>query len=160
MMAYQCDNPAMVIAGDEPDTSRVSEDGCKTGLGVGYDLSKYCLDLLFVWGPGSEGEHVPSGFGVEANAPDNYNDRYIMLMVAYKEESYDSGSIDTDYSGMLLYVDTDSSLTPAAKLLVGHHISSKMITLPTENWLVEGICSANCMGYEGLTDISQVQQTR
>ena len=30
-------------------------------------MNKVCRDLLFVWSPGSEGEKLPDGKGIEAN---------------------------------------------------------------------------------------------
>ena len=34
---------------------------------VGNSVNKVCRDLLFVWSPGSEGEKLPDGKGIEAN---------------------------------------------------------------------------------------------
>ena len=63
-MVQQCDNFELEDY-DEPSTGRVSYDQCRTDLGV-EDLHKMCKDILFVWSPGSEGEALPDGKGIEA----------------------------------------------------------------------------------------------
>ena len=158
IMAYQCDNVAIADENGDPDTNDVSDDGCVTDLGVNYDVSRFCKDPLFAWAPGSEGESLPSGFGVPANAPQSDGDRYVMLVVTYRKSSYDDNDIERDNSGMAIYVSEDSSLTPAAKMLVGHHTSSKLIVMPTPDWTVEGVCSASCTGYSGLSDEASVSK--
>ena len=65
MMVFQCDN-SRINAGDI-DTTKTSTDGCKTDLGV-TNLHKMCENLVFAWSPGSQGEALPSGKGIEAIA--------------------------------------------------------------------------------------------
>ena len=67
MMLYQCDNEAIDDSGETPSSSSsVSEDMCRTGVGV-YGLNTMCQDVLFVWTPGSEGEAFDFGYGITAN---------------------------------------------------------------------------------------------
>ena len=182
MMMYQCDNDAIDQHSDTPDEDGISNDGCRTGVGID-ELNKLCQTVLFSWAPGNEGEALPDGKGVAANAVsektpspqrelrmsiepstlslqpvDGTDLRYYMLLVAYDPVSVADGNVEDDSSGMNLYPAT-GSFEAVGKLLVGHQISSKMIILPSEDWVVEGICSSDCTGASGISesDVSRVR---
>ena len=42
------------------------------------------------------------------------------------------------------------------RLLVGHHISSKMIVMPSKGWTVSGVCSSQCTGMADVSDSDKV----
>ena len=50
-------------------------------------MNKVCRDLLFVWSPGSEGEKLPDGKGVEANkVMDRLRDLGILIHATYNHK--------------------------------------------------------------------------
>ncbi len=165
-----------------PLPSQTSEDGCRTGNGPIENMYKLCQDVLYVYSPGDEGEELPGSYGITANEvwtfsyfvsshaiaantsialppclsfsqADSHGDRYFMLMVVY-DDRYDNTFYDE--SGVRAFVDSGSDYEAASKLVVGHHMSSKMIVLPSEEWVVQGICPSTCTGLVGITDEDEV----
>lgn len=73
-----------------------------------------------------------------------------MLVVAY------SVAVTNDDSGMDLFHGSGSSYAEVGRMMVGHHISSKMIVMPSADWIVRGVCSSKCTGLAELTEATQV----
>jgi hypothetical protein len=71
--------------------------------------------------------------------------RYVMTIVAFSE------TVSSDDSGMDLFWSTTTSLSPVGRMMVGHHISSKLIVMPGKGWKVMGVCSSQCTG---IADVS------
>ena len=63
MLLFQCHNVLMEDNNVLPDVDAVSEDGCRTGAGF-ENLHAACREVLFSWGPGSEGEMIEGNRGI------------------------------------------------------------------------------------------------
>ena len=75
-----------------------------------------------------------------------------MLLTVYSQLY---GNDVYDYSGVDVFVGS-GSFEEASKLVVGHHLSSKLVMLPSDGWKVKGICPATCTGQSGLADEENV----
>ncbi len=83
--------------------------------------------------------------------PTSAGKHYYMYLVAYDKD------VSSDASGMELFYSADASLTPVGRMLVGHHISSKLIVMPSKGWKVMGICSTQCTGLADIASQSTVR---
>ena len=82
-----------------------------------------------------------------------------MLLVAFSESSIVSGDLDGSTVGMEVFYDTAgnaNALDPVAKLMVGSALSSKMIVMPVEGYVVEGVCSVDCSGLSSVSSEDKV----
>eukprot|EP00095_Tigriopus_kingsejongensis_P008634 maker-scaffold426_size175065-snap-gene-0.33 protein:Tk08634 transcript:maker-scaffold426_size175065-snap-gene-0.33-mRNA-1 annotation:"moxd1-like protein 2" len=73
-----------------------------------------------------------------------------MLMTFYRE------ALTADSSGMRLFYSNEPSYTKVGKMMVGHHISSKMVVMPGGEWVVEGVCPSSCSASADLTKQTEV----
>ena len=83
---------------------------------------------------------------------DSNGDRYFMLLIVYKSKYNDH----LEESGVRAFVDSGSDYEAAGKLMVGHHMSSKMVVLPSSEWVVQGICPSTCTGLARVSDEDEV----
>ncbi len=87
--------------------------------------------------------------------PTSDNLRYFMLLTVYND-AFDNSFYDS--SGVRAHVGSGSGYTSASKLMVGHHMSSKMILMPSSEWVVQGVCSSSCTGDEDISDEEEVSR--
>lgn len=79
-----------------------------------------------------------------------------MLTIAYDISAYNDDIADK--SGMEVYHSSSSSYSKVSKLMVGHHVSSKMVIMRSQNWVVRGICPHTCTGDRDLTNADKVSK--
>ncbi len=78
-----------------------------------------------------------------------------MLLTVYND-AFDNSFYDS--SGVRAHVGSGFGYTSASKLMVGHHMSSKMILMPSSEWVVQGVCSSSCTGDEDISDEEEVSR--
>ena len=99
----------------------------------------FCKSVLFIWTPGSGGEMMRDGTGMEALL--NVKRKHFLLLSVL----YNAGTgFLSDDSGMKLYY-TSKDMEPAGKMMVGHRQSNKLIIMPgVDGWTVSCICHSQC----------------
>ena len=133
MTVYQCD----------PASSDIAEEFTADTLScndANYPPYKVCKSVLFIWTPGSGGEMLQQGVGLESLLDENRK-HYLLL-----ENIYNAGTgFLSDNSGVELFY-SRQALQPAGKMIIGHRHSNKLIVMPeVDDWRTTGLWSSSCL---------------
>ena len=133
MTVYQCDPASSDIAKEFTAKTQDCNDG-------NYPPHTVCKSVLFIWTPGSGGEMLQQGAGLEALL-DEKRKHYFLL-----ENIYNAGTgFLSDNSGVELFY-SRQALQPAGKMIIGHRHSNKLVVMPeVEDWRTTGLCSSLCL---------------
>ena len=137
IVVYKCDPAFNELAEDVAgDTHDCSDDI--------FPMYKFCKSVLFLWSPGSEGEILREGTGLEGG-----KDHYLLLQVIYNPTT----GFLSDNSGVRLFY-THQEREQVGRVVVGRHRRLIPATIPRMvDSTVVGFCSKQCMARASNTRI-------